>query len=191
MNLTVLITGASTGIGDLTAKALAAAGHTVYASMRDPEGRNAEHTENLCEAPKGEGGDLRVVELDVQSQNSADAAVRTVRTVREETGGLDVVINNAGHLYVGYVEAFTAEDVAHLFDINRRLWPFSSRPERTLNSCAACGREAGLDVGALTPTEIVLGSFADIVAHREGKLGLPLIPSEAARSGLSSAFAGA
>ena len=112
---TVLITGSSTGIGNLTARALAAAGHTVYATMRDPEGHNAERARDLRESPKGEGGDLRVVELDVQSQDSADAAVRTVL---EEAGRLDVVINNAGHLYVGYVEAFTAEDIAHLFDIN-------------------------------------------------------------------------
>lgn len=112
---TVLITGSSTGIGNLTARALAAAGHTVYATMRDPEGHNAGLARELRESPKGEGGDLRVVELDVQSQDSADAAVRTVL---EEAGRLDVVINNAGHLYVGYVEAFTAEDIAHLFDIN-------------------------------------------------------------------------
>ena len=40
----VLSTGGSTGIGNLTAKA-AAAGHTVYASMRDPAGRNAAHAQ--------------------------------------------------------------------------------------------------------------------------------------------------
>lgn len=111
----ILITGASTGIGNLTAKALAAAGHTVYASMRDPRGHNAERAKDLRESPKGEGGDLRVVELDVQSQDSADKAVRTLVG---EAGRLDVVINNAGHLYVGYVEAFTAEDIAHLLDVN-------------------------------------------------------------------------
>ncbi len=111
----ILITGSSTGIGNLTAKALAAAGHTVYATMRDPEGHNAERAKDLRESPKGEGGDLRVVELDVQSQDSADAAVKTVL---EEAGGLDVVVNNAGHLYVGYAEAFTAEDIAHLLDVN-------------------------------------------------------------------------
>ena len=111
----VLITGASTGIGNLTARALTAAGHTVYASMRDPGGHNAERAKDLREPPEGKGGDLRVVELDVQSQDSADAAVKTVV---EEAGRLDVVVNNAGHLYVGYVEAFTAEDIAHLLDVN-------------------------------------------------------------------------
>ncbi len=111
----VLITGAATGIGNLTATALAAAGHTVYASMRDPGGRNAARARDVLDGAARDGVDLRVVELDVQSQDSADAAVATVL---ETSGHLDVVVHNAGHMVLGYTEAFTAEDVAHLFDVN-------------------------------------------------------------------------
>ncbi|MFF9105144.1 SDR family NAD(P)-dependent oxidoreductase [Streptomyces rubrogriseus] len=112
---TILITGAATGIGNLTAHALGTAGHTVYAAMRDIAGRNAGHAQELIDAGKQHGQDLRVVDLDVTSESSAEAAVRTIL---DEAGQLDVVVHNAGHLFVGYVEAFTAEDVAHLFDIN-------------------------------------------------------------------------
>ena len=111
----VLITGAATDIGNLTAHALARAGHTVYASMRGLEGRNASRAEQLLAEGQDQGLDLRVVELDVTSQESAYQALDTI--VRD-AGRLDVVVHNAGHLYVGYVEAFTAEDIAHLFDIN-------------------------------------------------------------------------
>ncbi|KUN35523.1 hypothetical protein AQJ30_25725 [Streptomyces longwoodensis] len=104
MSSVVLITGAATGIGNLTARALAAAGHTVYASMRDVRGRNAARAEELRALGRREGHDLRVVELDVQSEASAEAAVATVL---DEAGRLDTVVHNAGHLYVGYVEAFT------------------------------------------------------------------------------------
>jgi NAD(P)-dependent dehydrogenase (short-subunit alcohol dehydrogenase family) len=107
----VMITGAATGIGNLTARALAANGHTVYATMRDPDGRNAVHAAEL----KAADGDLRVVELDVQSEDSARQAVAAVI---KEAGRLDVVVHNAGHLYLGYTEAFTAEDISRLFDIN-------------------------------------------------------------------------
>jgi NAD(P)-dependent dehydrogenase (short-subunit alcohol dehydrogenase family) len=111
----VLITGAATGIGNLTAHALARAGHTVYASMRDLKGRNASRAGQLLAEGRDEGVDLRVVELDVTSQESGYQAVDTIL---RDAGRLDVVVHNAGHLYVGYVEAFTAEDIAHLFDIN-------------------------------------------------------------------------
>jgi NAD(P)-dependent dehydrogenase (short-subunit alcohol dehydrogenase family) len=111
----VLITGAATGIGNLTAQALARAGHTVYASMRDLDGRNASRAEQLLAEGRDEGIDLRVVELDVTSQESAYQAVDNLVG---DAGRLDVVVHNAGHLYVGYVEAFTAEDIAQLFDVN-------------------------------------------------------------------------
>jgi NAD(P)-dependent dehydrogenase (short-subunit alcohol dehydrogenase family) len=110
---TILITGAATGIGRLTAIALARVGHTVYATMRDPQGRSAARAESL--RAETAGCDLRVLDLDVQSQGSANAAVQTVI---DQTGGLDVVVHNAAHLVVGYTEAFTAEDIAHLFDVN-------------------------------------------------------------------------
>jgi NAD(P)-dependent dehydrogenase (short-subunit alcohol dehydrogenase family) len=112
---TVLITGAATGIGNLTAKALARAGHRVYATMRAPDGRNAPRAQELRDFADAGGVDLRVVELDVASQESADAAVRAVVA---DSGELDVVVHNAGHLLVGYVEAFTAEEIAHLIDVN-------------------------------------------------------------------------
>ncbi|GAA1314438.1 SDR family NAD(P)-dependent oxidoreductase [Saccharothrix xinjiangensis] len=111
----ILITGAATGIGNTTARRLAADGHTVHAGMRDPARDDAEHARELLDHARREGGDVRVVELDVTAQGSADAAVASILG---DTGELDVVIHNAGHLYVGYVEAFTAEDITHLFDVN-------------------------------------------------------------------------
>ena len=115
MSSVVLVTGASTGIGNLTARALAAEGHTVYASVRDLAGTDAAHADELLEFGRGAGHDLRVVELDVQSEASAEAAVSTIL---DEAGHLDAVVHNAGHLGVGYVEAFTVEDLQHLLDIN-------------------------------------------------------------------------
>lgn len=112
---TVLITGAGTGIGNLTARALARAGHRVYASMRAPESRNAARAGELRALAAAENLDLHVIELDVASQESADLAVAAVL---EDAAGLDVVIHNAGHLVTGYVEAFTAEEIAHLIDVN-------------------------------------------------------------------------
>jgi NAD(P)-dependent dehydrogenase (short-subunit alcohol dehydrogenase family) len=112
---TVLITGAGTGIGNLTARALARAGHRVYASMRAPGTRNAARAEELNHLAAAERLDLHVVELDVTSQESADHAVAAVL---DDAGAFDVVIHNAGHLATGYVEAFTAEEIAHLIDVN-------------------------------------------------------------------------
>ena len=111
----VLVTGAVTGIGNLTAATLARAGHIAYASMRDLHTRNAHRAAELLDASRSAGTDLRTVELDVTSQASADAAVHRIL---EDTGALDAVVHNAGHLDVGYVEAFTADQIADLFDIN-------------------------------------------------------------------------
>ncbi|AIQ15002.1 SDR family oxidoreductase [Paenibacillus durus] len=111
----VLVTGAGTGIGNLSARSLAASGHTVYASMRDVEGRNASKAKALHDYAAVNGYKLKAVELDVLSQESAD---RAVQTIVEEQGRLDVVMHNAGHLVVGVVEAFSPEEIVKVFDTN-------------------------------------------------------------------------
>src|SRR5262245_50448981 len=115
MNQVILITGASSGFGRLSAEALARAGHTVYASMRDTSGRNAPRVAELAAFSREHGVDLRSLELDVQSQASVDAAVARLLA---EQGRLDVLVHNAGHMVFGPAEAFTPEQLAQLYDIN-------------------------------------------------------------------------
>jgi len=111
----VLVTGAGSGIGKLTALSLAEAGHVVYASMRDIAGRNNARATELRALAAQEKLQLHPLELDVLSQESADAAAATI--VREQ-GHLDVVMHNAGHLVVGPTEAFTPQEIAKVFDTN-------------------------------------------------------------------------
>lgn len=111
----IVVTGASSGIGALSARALAGAGHTVYAGMRNTGGRNAPQVEAATAYAKEHSVDLRSVELDVSSQDSADAAIESIVA---EQGRLDVVVHNAGHMVLGPAEAFTPEQLAQIYDTN-------------------------------------------------------------------------
>lgn len=115
MSNTILVTGASSGFGEMIAYQLADAGHTVYASMRHLAGRNATKAEQASAYSAKHGVDLRTLELDVQDQASVDAAVGRVIA---EQGRIDVLIHNAGHMAFGPAEAFTPEQFASLYDIN-------------------------------------------------------------------------
>lgn len=115
MSKVILISGASSGFGALSAHLLADAGHTVYAGMRNIADRNAQAAQEAADYSARHGVDLRAVELDVSSQESADAAVRTVI---DEQGRLDVLVHNAGHMVTGPAEAFTPEQLAQLYDTN-------------------------------------------------------------------------
>jgi NAD(P)-dependent dehydrogenase (short-subunit alcohol dehydrogenase family) len=114
-NRIILITGASSGFGRLTAEALARAGHTVYASMRDLAGRNAGAAAQMTTLADRDGVDLRPIELDVQSESSAQAAVERIIG---DAGRIDVLVHNAGHMMFGPAEAFTPEQFAQQYDVN-------------------------------------------------------------------------
>src|SRR5438094_823892 len=115
MKKVIVITGASSGFGALTARALAKAGHIVYASMRETKGRNAPQVKEIERYATEHSVDLRPIELDVSSQESCNEAIQEII---EKTGHLDVVIHNAGHMVFGPAEAFTPEQLAELYDIN-------------------------------------------------------------------------
>jgi NADP-dependent 3-hydroxy acid dehydrogenase YdfG len=109
MPKTILITGTSTGFGRDTAETLAHAGHTVFASMREPKGKNREQADALRK--KG----INVVEIDVR--NDASVA-QGVNEVLAQAGRIDVLINNAGIASAGVTEAFTPDQAKVVFDTN-------------------------------------------------------------------------
>src|ERR1039457_3662247 len=96
----IVITGASSGFGALTARTLALAGHNVYAGMRETTEPNA---------------DLGAIEMDVSSEESVDAPIAQVPAGHDR---IDVLIHNAGHMVTGPAEAFTPEQLAELYDVN-------------------------------------------------------------------------
>jgi len=111
----IVITGASSGFGALTARALAKAGHSVYAGIRATQTRNAKAVAEAAAFAKENGVDLRTVELDVANDASVEAGI--ARIIADE-GHLDVVVHNAGHMSFGPAEAFTPEQFAELYDVN-------------------------------------------------------------------------
>ncbi|MFI6094585.1 SDR family oxidoreductase [Lentzea sp. NPDC051213] len=115
MGKVIVVTGASSGFGALAVRSLALAGHTVYAGMRETTGRNATAVADLGTFGADNDVSVHAVELDVQSQESADAAIAFIVA---EQGRLDVIVHNAGHMVTGPAEAFTPEQYAALYDVN-------------------------------------------------------------------------
>jgi NAD(P)-dependent dehydrogenase (short-subunit alcohol dehydrogenase family) len=111
----IVITGASSGFGALTARALSRAGHIVYAGIRETTGRNAPQVQAVKDFAQANSCDLRAVEMDVASETSVQ---RSIDQIVKEQGRLDVVVHNAGHMVFGPTEAFTPEQLAALYDIN-------------------------------------------------------------------------
>jgi len=111
----IVVTGASSGFGAMSARALAKAGHTVYAGIRATTTRNARAVADVAAFAKENNADLRSVELDVTDDASIAQAVETIVA---ENGRLDVIVHNAGHMSFGPAEAFTPEQYAELFEIN-------------------------------------------------------------------------
>jgi NAD(P)-dependent dehydrogenase (short-subunit alcohol dehydrogenase family) len=115
MSKVVLITGASSGFGAMTARALADAGHLVYAGIRHTADRNRPAATEAARYAHDHSVDLRSVELDVSDQASVNAAIAAVVA---ESGRIDVVVHNAGHMVLGPLEAFTPEQLHEVFDVN-------------------------------------------------------------------------
>jgi NAD(P)-dependent dehydrogenase (short-subunit alcohol dehydrogenase family) len=111
----VLVTGCSSGFGELTVKTLARAGHHVFAGVRGVASRNADAARRLEDWARRQGARLEVVELDV---TDAAAVQRAVERVLAATGRVDVLVNNAGVSAAGPIEAFTMSQIQGLFDVN-------------------------------------------------------------------------
>jgi len=107
-----LVTGAASGIGEASARTLAAAGAKVYVGDLD-------FTRGIAVADEisKEGFAAEFMELDVSSRSSCDAAEAYIRRTH---GWLDILVNNAGIGHVGTILETASEDLERLFAVNVR-----------------------------------------------------------------------
>jgi NAD(P)-dependent dehydrogenase (short-subunit alcohol dehydrogenase family) len=111
----VFITGSSTGFGRMFAETLARKGHTVFATMRDPGGRNAKNASEIRALAEKDSLPIHVLELDVTNDASVE---RAVDAAVAKAGRIDVAINNAGYVVTGLAESVTSEQAHRLMDTN-------------------------------------------------------------------------
>src|SRR5262245_14843672 len=106
----ILLTGTSKGIGMATALELARAGHTVYATMRNP-GRAPE----LARTAKAEGLPIHVSAMDVDDDASVSGATRAIE---KAAGAVDVLVNNAGIERRGSTEELDLAEARAVMETN-------------------------------------------------------------------------
>ncbi|WP_294960421.1 SDR family oxidoreductase [Sulfurimonas sp.] len=102
MSKVVLITGASSGMGKLTAEFLSKNGYTVYAGTRDATALSDDSS-------------LKKIYIDVTKTKTIQS---TIKTIIENEGKIDVLVNNAGYGLLSTVEDGTDEEMFNQFDVN-------------------------------------------------------------------------
>ena len=107
---TILLTGCSSGFGMQGALAFARNGDTVYATMRD-----LDKSDNLLAAAQSEGLSIITKQLDV---NQTHSFASTIEEMVNETGSIDVLVNNAGILRAGAFEDLSEPMIREVLDTN-------------------------------------------------------------------------
>ena len=128
MSKIILVTGASSGLGAATAKALAGAGHTAYIGIGPVSGSPFGRPVEPDDRSPAHGGRIHPVALDIADQRSVSTAVEEITA---ETGRIDVVIHTMGPVPRGPVESFTPYQLAQIYDahvlstqrVNRAVLP--------------------------------------------------------------------
>ncbi|WP_313622182.1 SDR family oxidoreductase [Achromobacter sp.] len=109
---TVLITGASSGIGESAARLLAAQGHRVFAGAR-----RTDRLETLVQEIRAKGGTAAYRALDVTSADDMQAFVRDAESVY---GPVDVIVNNAGVMPLSPLSSLKLDEWNRMIDVNIR-----------------------------------------------------------------------
>ncbi len=175
----ILITGSSTGFGRLFTETLARKGHTVFATMRDPGGRNAKNASEIRALAEKDSLPIHVLELDVTD----DASVgRAVDAAIARAGRIDVAINNAGYVVSGLAEAVTTEQAQRLMDtnflgvvrVNRAVLPHMRRQRSgvLIHISSAAGRILAPSMGFYCASKFALEALAESYSYELAAQGI-------------------
>jgi NAD(P)-dependent dehydrogenase (short-subunit alcohol dehydrogenase family) len=163
----ILITGTSSGIGLATAVAFARAGHSVYATMRNPA--RAPELEHRAAA---EGLPITVVAMDVDSDESVTTGIDQIAN---ESGGIDVLVNNAGIERSGSVEELPLAEFRAVMETNyfgalrciKGVVPAmrARRDGCIINISSVAGRIACSPLAAYTASKFALEALTESLAQ--------------------------
>jgi NAD(P)-dependent dehydrogenase (short-subunit alcohol dehydrogenase family) len=175
----VLITGSSTGFGRLFAETLARKGHTVFATMRDPGGRNAKNAAEVRTLAEQDALPIHVLEMDVTDDASVE---RAVDAAVAKAGRIDVAINNAGYVLSGLAEAVTPEQAQRLMDtnflgpvrVNRAVLPHMRRQRSgvLIHVSSGAGRVILPSFGFYCASKFALEALAEAYSYELASQGI-------------------
>ncbi|MFJ5829674.1 SDR family NAD(P)-dependent oxidoreductase [Streptomyces sp. NPDC093089] len=171
-----LVTGASSGIGEATARMLAAEGAAVAVAARRVERLRA-----LADELAAAGAKVHVVELDVTDPAAAEEAVRS--TV-EALGGLDILVNNAGLMLLGPIEGADLTDWTRMIDTNvlgvlymtRAALPHLLESRGIIVQMSSiAGRTVVRNAGVYQATKFAVGAFSETLRQEVTERGVRVV----------------
>jgi NADP-dependent 3-hydroxy acid dehydrogenase YdfG len=174
-----LVTGASSGIGEATAVALAGAGATVVVAARRVDRLKALE-ERLADA----GAKVLSLALDVTDEDACRAAVATVV---EQFGGLDILVNNAGLMLLGKIEGADTSDwtrmvntnvLGVLFMTHAALPHLIERQGTIVQVSSVAGRTARLGSGVYNATKWGVNAFSESLRQEVTERGVRVVVIE-------------
>lgn len=163
------MTGASSGIGEATAVALADEGATVVLAARSGDELDA-----LADRIEGAGGDALAVPTDV---TDGDSVAGLIEAVREAYGRLDVLVNGAGVIDVAPVEAADPDALRAMVEVNllglisvtRQALPLLAAGGSVVNISSVSGREAAAGYAGYSATKFGVNGFSEALRREVGE----------------------
>ncbi|WP_226481507.1 SDR family oxidoreductase [Natrinema amylolyticum] len=173
MPTTALVTGCSSGIGYETARALLDEGWQVYATARD---RDRDGLERLADR----GADVAALDL-----TEPDDIERVVERIRDEAGGVDCLVNNAGYGQFGPVEdvptrLLKRQFAVHCFGPHRLIRAVLPRMRergagRIITVTSAADRLALAGIGGYTASKWAMASLSDALRQELTDSGVEVV----------------
>lgn len=171
---TVVVTGVSSGFGEAAARAFAGRGDRVWGTMRDASGRNAQKKAALeAVSPR-----ISVVEMDV----TGDASVAGGFSAILAEGPVDILINNAGVMYIGLTEAFSVAQAREQMETNyfgaiRAMQPVlpgmrAAGAGLIINTSSLVGRVSPPFFGSYTATKHALEGYSQALRYEVSPFGV-------------------
>jgi NAD(P)-dependent dehydrogenase (short-subunit alcohol dehydrogenase family) len=174
----IIITGSSNGFGLKAAKDFADKGNKVYATMRNPNGKNANAKADL----ESHSTHIKVVDMDVTDEASVKEAMATILA---EAGSVDILINNAGIMYLGITEAFSVEQAKFQMETNyfgairvmQAVLPSMRKAGSGLiiNTSSLVGRMSPPFFGTYTATKHALEGYSQALRYEVSPFGVDIV----------------